>query len=184
MRSELRRWAVFILLLGGWLFGAVAPSISFGQAAMKYELLADDTVQQDGRLLYRVRRLSDRLLGGYIETQDNLAQTGDCFLFDKSRAFGSARIKDNAEVYGIVYDDAVVAGDSKVYGEVFGQAQIVGHAIVRGRAYDQTVIKDSAEVYGQAYGYSIIEGNAKVYGQVYGSARITDHEVVYGSRSN
>jgi len=152
--------------------------------ATKYELLVDDTVQQDGRTLCRVRRLSDGLLGGYIETQDNLAQAGNCFLFDRSRAFGNARIKDNAEVRGAVYDDAVVGGDSRISGEVFGAAQILDQATLQGRAYDQAIVRGSAEVYGQAYGHSVVEDSAKVYGQIYGYARASDHEVIFGSKGD
>jgi hypothetical protein len=151
---------------------------------MKYELVSADTVAQDGRTLVRVRRLSDGLLGGYIETQDNLAQAGQCFLYEKSRAFGNARIVDNAAVYGMVYEDAVVGGDAEVYGEIFGQAQVRGHATIRGRAYDQAVVADFAEVYGQAYGHAIAEGHAKVYGQIYGTARVSNYDVVYGSKGN
>jgi hypothetical protein len=150
----------------------------------KYELLTDDTVQQNGRTLRRVRRLSDGLLGGYIETQDNLAQIGSCFLFDKSRAFENARIRDNAELYGAVHGDAILAGDCKVFGEVFGQAQILGRATVRGRVYDQAIVKDDAEIFGQAYGHSVVEGHAKVFGQIYGTARASDHEVIYGSKNS
>lgn len=151
---------------------------------MKYKLLSDDTVFQDGLTLFRVYRISDGLLGGYIETQDNLAQAGDCFLYDKSRAFGNARIRDNAAVYGMVYEDAFVGGDSKIYGEAFGRAQIRGHAIVQGRAYDDAIIEDFAEVYGQAYGHAVIEGHAKIYGQIYGTAKASNNDVVYGSKSS
>lgn len=147
---------------------------------MKYELLADDIVQQDGRILRRVRRLSDGLLGGYIETEDNLAQTGACFLFERSRAFGNARIRDNAAVYGIVYDDAVVADVSKVFGEVFGQAQILDRAVIRGRAYDQAIIRGDAEVFGQAFGYSVVEDYAKVYGRIGGSGRASGRDIIFG----
>jgi hypothetical protein len=163
--------------------GATFLSLLIGPMATKYELLVDDTVQQDGRSLSRVRRLSDGLLGGYIETQDNLAQSGGCFLFEKSRAFGNSRIRDDAELYGMVYGEAVLAGNAKVFGEVFGQARVLDHAIVRGRVYDQALVKDSAEVYGQAYGRSVVEDHAKVYGQIYGTAKASDHEVVFGSKS-
>jgi hypothetical protein len=175
-----RRRAFIIAMLGV----AALSTGSSGQTAMKYELLAGDTVPQAGRTLLRVRRLSDGLLGGYIEHQDNLAQAGACFLYNKSRAFGNARIKDNAQVYGMVYDDAVVAGDSVVYGEVFGQAQILGHAKVHGRAYDQAIIKEAGEVYGQAFGQSVVEDNAKVYGLIYGAGRASDHDVIFGSKGD
>jgi hypothetical protein len=153
------------------------------ETAMKYEMVAGDTVVQDGRTLFRVRRLSDGLLGGYIEREDNLSQSGSSFLYNESRAFGRARIQDNAQVYGMVYDDAVIGGDARVYGEVFGHAQVLGHATVRGRVYDRAIVRDRGEVYGQAYGQSIVEGSAKVFGQIYGTARASGDEIIYGIRS-
>jgi hypothetical protein len=150
---------------------------------MKYELLPGDTVVQDGRTLFRVRRLSDGLLGGYVERPDNLSQAGTCFLFNESRAFGEARIHENAQVYGLVYDHAVVGGDSIIYGEIFGEAQILNHAKVHGRVYDRAIVKDYGEVFGQAYGQSVVEDYAKVFGLIYGTGRASDHEVIYGTRS-
>lgn len=179
MRDGLRCQTVLASLLG-----AAVCSGSFAQVAMKYELLFGDTVLQDGVTLYRVRRLSDGLLGGYIETQDNLAQAGNCFLYDKSRAFANARIMDNAALYGMIYQDAAMGGDSKVYGELFGQAQIRGHATVQGRVYDQAVIAEYAEIYGQAYGRAVVDGHAKVYGQIFGTAHASDNDVVYGSKGS
>ena len=154
-----------------------------GVAAMKYELLSDDTVLQDGHTLFRVRRLSDGLLGGYIEQQDNLAQTGTCYLFNESRAFGQAHIEGDAQVYGMVYDRAFVGGQSIVYGEVFGQASIRDQAKVHGRVYDQAVIKDYGEIFGQAFGRSVVEDHAKVFGLIYGTGRASGSEVIYGTRS-
>jgi hypothetical protein len=152
--------------------------------ATKYEILPDDTVQQDGRTLHRIRRLSDGVLGGYIETQDNLAQAGNCFLLGHSRAYENVRITDNAQVSGTVHGDAAISGDSQIFGQVYGQAQVQGSAIVRGNAYDQAVIKDSAELYGQAFGHAVMEDNCKVFGQVYGTAVISGSEIVFGSRGS
>ena len=177
----LRRWRRAAAIAA---FGAVAlSSLADAQTAMKYELLPGDTVMQDGRTLFRVCRLSDGLLGGYVEREDNLAQTGACFLYNESRAFGRSRIQDNAQVYGLVYDEALIGGDATVYGEVFGQAQVLDHATVRGRVYDHATVKDHGEIHGQAYGHSVVEGYAKVFGQIYGTARASDHEVIYGTRS-
>ena len=149
---------------------------------MKYELVSGDTVQQDGKTLTRIRRLADGQLGGYIETQDNLAQTGSCWVFGDSRAYGNARIGDNAELHGTAHDDAIIGGDGQVHGEAFGQSQVLDHAFVRGRVFDQAVVKGFAEVNGQAFGHSVVQDHAKVFGQIFGSATATGNEIVFGSK--
>jgi hypothetical protein len=169
-----RRYA--IALLGAYLFTPFA----FGAG----ELLQNDTVSQGGRTLYRVRRLSDGLLGGYIESEANLSQTGNCFLFSKSRAFGNARIRDNAQVYGLVYDDAQVSGDAQVYGQIFGHAQVKDRAVVHGQVYERATVKDDGEVFGQAYGNSVIKDNAKVYGLIYGHSTVSGNDIIYGQKGD
>src|SRR6266567_9286617 len=132
-------------------------AVAYELEQMKYSVIPDDTVSQNGRTLYRVRRLSDGLLGGYIESEKNLSQSGNCFLYNKSRVFGNARIKDDAQLYGLAYDNTVIAGASVVYREAFGDSQILDQAVVHGRAYDRAIIKDSSELYGQAFGDSVVE---------------------------
>ena len=60
--------------------------------------------------LRRIRRLSDGLVGGWIERWDNLDQDGDCFIYDNAIVFGEARVGGNATVGGdaIIYDNAVI----------------------------------------------------------------------------
>ena len=81
----------------------------------KYEL-TDETLEWNGRTLYRIRALADFEdvkagdLGGWIEKEENLS-------YD-----------DNARVYGdaLVYDDARVCGNAWVCGNarVCGNAEI------------------------------------------------------------
>ena len=58
---------------------------------MKYKLLDTDMIKLDGKVLYRIEALKDFSnvsrgdLGGYIETVDNLAQRGNCWVFDEAR---------------------------------------------------------------------------------------------------
>lgn len=150
---------------------------------MKYQIVPDDIVHQDGRTLHRVRRIADGLLGGYIESESNLDQAGACFLFDKSRAYDNARITGDAELYGTLYGDAVLGGNASVFGEVFDAAQVQGHARVQGRAYGRARIADHAQLFGQAFDDAVIEGHAKVYGQISGSARASGDEVIYGVKN-
>ena len=44
---------------------------------LKYEF-TDETKNYEGHLLHRIRRLSDSKLGGWIESEKNLSQEGNC----------------------------------------------------------------------------------------------------------
>ena len=94
---------------------------------MKNYELTNETIQINGVTLYRIKRLSDDLLGGYIESEANLSQYGTCFVYDKARVFGKAQVSGKARVYG----EALV----------FGKAQVSGKALVSGKAKFQRTIQ-------------------------------------------
>ena len=142
------------------------------ETGKKYKL-TDECITIDGRKLYRIEALKDfrwvkkGYKGGFIGSEVNLSQYGDCWVWDDAKVWGDARVRGNAKVY----DNAAVWGDAKVYGnaavwgnaEVFGDAEVCGNARVRG----------NAAVYGDARVY----GNAKVYGdaRVYGNAEVVNN---------
>ena len=73
----------------------------------KYELLKDDTITApNGKTLYRIKALIDfgvvvaGSLGGYIEKEDNLAHTGNAWVYGNARVSGNAEVSGDAEVYG------------------------------------------------------------------------------------
>ena len=89
---------------------------------MKYEL----TDETNGSGLRRIRALRDIPrygvnegdLGGWVESEGNLTQEGDCWVFgnaqvsDDARVFGNAQVGDNAQVFGNarVFNAAVCGG--------------------------------------------------------------------------
>ncbi|MCX5614413.1 hypothetical protein [Bombella saccharophila] len=85
----------------------------------KYEL-TDDTIEHDGRTLYRIRALVDIPaigvsagdLGGYVESEKNLSHTGDCWVHGNARVRGNAFVNDN----GFVGSNMIV--NQVIYGEV------------------------------------------------------------------
>ena len=96
---------------------------------MKYEILKDEFIDFDGRKLYRIKALKDfrnvkaAEAGGYIESEQNLSQEGDAWVY------GNARVYGNAQVYG----DAWVTGNARVYGDawVSGDARVLNrHSVV------------------------------------------------------
>ena len=105
----------------------------------KYKL-TDEAINVNGRTLYRIEALKDfgdvkkGDKGGYVENEENLSQSGGCWVYRDAAVYGSAKVYGDAEVY----DDAAVYGDAEVYGcarvcndaEVCDDAEVFDNAIV------------------------------------------------------
>ena len=139
----------------------------------KYEL-TEETIKVKGKTLYRIKALKDFSdveigdLGGYVESENNLSQEYNCWIYDNSKVFSTALVFDNAKIYG----NAEVFGQAQIYGdalvsdntEVYGYAQVFDNAEVYGRVY----ICGEAEVFNKdwIYNHAKIFGNAKIYNQL------------------
>ena len=108
---------------------------------MKYEILKDEFIEFDDRKLYRIKALKDFFnvkegeFGGYIESEQNLSQEGNAWVYGNAQVSGDAWVSGNAWVYGNarVSGDAWVSGDARVYGnaQVAGNAQVLNrHSVV------------------------------------------------------
>lgn len=94
----------------------------------KYEL-TDETIEVYGTALHRIKALKDfgnvkkGEPGGYVESEHNLSQEGDCWVFGNAWVYDNARVYGNAEVY----DNARVFGNAEVCGntEVCGNADYI-----------------------------------------------------------
>lgn len=72
-----------------------------------------------GRKLFRIKalisfgnvRTGD--VGGYIEKEENLSQSGDAWVSGNAEVYGNARVSGNARVYG----NAWVSGNARVSGD-------------------------------------------------------------------
>ncbi|MFR2769737.1 MAG: hypothetical protein ACLTF8_01675 [Veillonella parvula] len=83
-------------------------------------------------------------IGGWIECEENLSQSGNAWVYGDARVYGNARVSGDARVYGNarvsgnarVYGDASVSGNAWVYGDarVYGNAWVSGDARVSGNA--------------------------------------------------
>jgi carbonic anhydrase/acetyltransferase-like protein (isoleucine patch superfamily) len=130
----------------------------------KYKLGGTKTF--NGRTLFRVialRSFSDVMagdIGGWVETEDNLAQDGDAWVYDDAMVYDGARVSGNA----VVLDHAIVFGNSMIYDNamVFDNAVVYGNAMV----YDYAMAYCKARVYGNArvFGKGLVKGKAQVYG--------------------
>ena len=110
----------------------------------KYKL-TDETMNLLGRTLYRIEALKDfndvkkGEYGGFVESEDNLSQNGNCWIYNNAMVYDDAVIDDNACVYdnvcifdnAHVYDNAMIYENAKVYGNV----QVSDDAVVCGKVH-------------------------------------------------
>ena len=97
---------------------------------MKKHELTDDTITVGSRILHRIKALKsfsdveEGDLGGYVEKEDNLNQSGNAWVYGNARVYGDARVSGNAQVCG----NARVCGNAQVYGDarVYGDAWVSG----------------------------------------------------------
>ena len=151
------------------------------ETSKKYKL-TDETIQVDGHTLHRIEALTyfsdvykgDK--GGFVESEENLSQEGDCWVYDNAKVYDNARVFDNAKVYCDVsiYGNAGIYGDAIIYDRagVYGNARVFDKAIVYDNAevydnvevYDDAEVGDNARVCGDAiiYGKVVIRGDAKI----------------------
>ena len=160
-----------------------APSQGANIVTRKYEFVSSDTKVEDGHKLTRIRRVSDGVLGGYVESENNLSQAGASFLDDQSRAYGQARIEGDAQLHGLARDSAQLSGRAAVYGAIYGRAHVKDNAVLYGQAYDDSTIEGSAVVHGQVFGNATVGGRAQIFGRVFGNANVGDDETIYGDRN-
>ena len=127
----------------------------------KYELISSD---MEG--LYRVKALRDFNdvkkgdIGGYVESEKNLSQLGDCWIYD------NAIVSDNAQVC----NNAIVCGNARIRGNaivrdnarVLVNARVFGNAIIR----DNAVVRGDARIRGHAVVQhdAVVRGNAQICG--------------------
>ena len=157
----------------------------------KYEFTGETKQLTDKIVLKRIRRLSDGLIGGWIESEDNLSHKGSCFVYEEARVYNAAKVYGNAKIYrdAIVYEAAEIYGEARIHEDsrIFGEAKIYGNAEI----YGSSLIYGNAEVYGNSmvyenawiYGGAKISGHARIKGsaEIYGEAKIKGRAEVSGS---
>ena len=109
----------------------------------KYELTSETRVTY-GKTLYRIRALvafwdvKAGELGGWVEKETNLSQSGNAWVYDNAQVYGDAEVCCDARVYGEakVYGDAKVCDGALIYGnaQVYGDAEVCCDARVGGNA--------------------------------------------------
>lgn len=114
----------------------------------KYEILKDTEKYFFGHKLYRIKALRDFSdvkkgdIGGYVESEKNLSQEGDCWIYDNAIACDYSIVCDNAKVktYATACGNSIVSGNAVVK----DCAVVCGNSIVSGNS----VVKEFDKVYG------------------------------------
>ena len=146
----------------------------------KYEITGEK-IEWNGHVLYRIRALQDFIrpdglwigtageIGGWIENERNLSQSGSAWIDGSAKVYDCARVIENAMVYdhAQVFAHAQISGNARIYGHaiVSGKAKIYGHADIS----EDAVITGAAVVfdYAQVAEDAWIGGNTKVHGHAF-----------------
>ena len=116
----------------------------------KYKL-TDETIEFNGVKLHRIEALRDfgsvkkGDRGGFVQSEKNLSQFDNCWIFDDSKAIGNSLVYKNAVLSGnsIICDNAVAAGFSWIYSKsivcekalISNNARISDNSVVCGNSF-------------------------------------------------
>ena len=119
-------------------------------------------------VLYRIRALKDFKvfceqeikkgdLGGFVESEKNLSQEGNCWIFDNAQVRDAAVIRDSAQVrdFAVVRGKAIICSDATIYerAKIYDNARIGGMSRIFGRA----------EIFGETQVFDVrIGGNTRM----------------------
>ncbi len=137
----------------------------------KYKL-TNKTIKYRGHILHQIQALKDFKgikkgdLGGWVESEINLSQEGDCWITDKVRVLDGASVNKNAYVKGnvLITDNAIITDEVLIDGN---------NAIIH--IADGAIIYDRVLIVG--LGDILINGETQITGDVMinGSCRITNN---------
>lgn len=166
-------------------------------AEKKYKLIESSRSWMYGRPIHRIQALRDFSdvkkgdLGGFVESEGNLSQGGDCWIYDMAQAMEKSRVEDDAclrdcaKMYGssILKDKAQLQGCARMIqyacladnavaidAEISGFATITGDVIIR-RKEDYMVFSDipKADFYAtytfpnKRWSFILFEGTSKEF---------------------
>ena len=114
----------------------------------KYELIKESKTMFAGREIFRIRALKDfgnvkaGDIGGWVCSEDNLSQEGDCWIYDDAKCLDNAIMYDSAVMYGnaeirdnaIMFDKAIMWNYAKMSGnaKIFDNATLDKNKILYG----------------------------------------------------
>ena len=162
----------------------------------KYEL-TNISMEFGERTLYRIRALRDFSdvkkgdLGGWVSSEDNLSQEGDCWIYNEAKCMDSAKIYDNSTMYDYseMYDYSIMRGDSEMhnYTEMHDYSKMYSYS----KMYDNAEMHDNSKMYGNStmYGNSMMCGNSRMFdysemfddSAMYGNSTMNGYSIMFGN---
>lgn len=160
----------------------------------KYEIVKDNFKEIYGIKVYRIRALKDIQnrhqdikkgdLGGFVESERNLSQHDNCWIFDDAIVFGYAKVRDSANVceHAQISNDTIIIGYATIKGhsKIYDHAKIGGYALIdeRSEIDEHAQIWDNVYVGGHAhiFGNAVLERSVTVVGDagICGNAELLD----------
>lgn len=148
--------------------------------AKKYKLNLDHVITRgtNETKLYRIQALKNfgdvkkGDLGGFVESEHNLSQDGNCWIYNNASAAQDSRVQENAKMYdhSSIHQYAQMFGESELhnYAEMRDNTLIAEHA----RMYDNSIMYDKAELHDNA----VMSKAAKLHqhAKMYDYTTITD----------
>jgi hypothetical protein len=156
-------------------YEAREAGMSYGQyvarkecSMKRYELLQNDTIEYDGKTLYRIRALIDMPehdvntgdLGGYIASEDYLKQDGTGWVYPNARALGGA-IHGGIICGGTIHGGTICGGI--IDGGIICGGTIDGGTIYDGTVYDGEWHTSPLQIRGSRYYFNISDNRDGIY---------------------
>ena len=117
--------------------------------------------------------MSPGVLGGFIESEANLSQEGDCWVAENAAVYDNSKVMDNAWVEGSarIYGNSIICENCSIKGspiiissEIRGNSRVAGEALIN---------------YSSLYNCASVMGNAELsYVRVFGLSTIKDFATV------
>lgn len=152
----------------------------------KYELVPETVTKFYSKPMYRIRALKDfsdvkkGQYGGYVESEDNLSQLGNCWIYDNSIVGSGSRVLDNA----IVKDSSKVINGSEISDDaIIEKGSLIDESSVvcdRSRVISSLVTESSAVIYSSIVNEdSMVEQGSTVFNAIVGpNTRIRNGAVI------
>ena len=183
----------------------------------KFELDYTSQTTYQGRTLYRIKALKTFTttsgdiihkgdLGGYVQSEANLDQNDNSWIFKGAMAIDDSRVKDDAQLHNdaLIKDKAIIKDQASAHNNVTiadharvseravltRNAQITGHAVVQGKAFvtgdamvgGYATITDTAQVRDQTdiKGHAFVGHQAVIsdFAEISDDARITGNAII------
>ena len=159
---------------------------------MKYRILDHLSKKIEGEEVFRIQAIKDfsdvtcDTLGGYISSEYNLSQEGDCWVYGEAIVRGRATVRKDAKVmdhatlfdWSSISDNAVMSDHSNASDNamIYGNAKMFGwsRAYNNSEVFGDAVLKDQVRVFLDAWVY----GELEVSGKAYVSGKCTKTPVV------